>query len=156
MNSNFSQAITQIIVKGKSALYLVLKKKPLPIEILEALAAEVEIRYEKFLNQKLPLLKNIKPDNPEQFYECFLIRAMIEVLKQMLKEKKINLSEKDLNTFELIFKEDLQKKKEKIKKAKIKIPEDNSKVDDENNENNRDEGMEENIKINDDNKIKPK
>lgn len=62
MNSNFSQAITQIIVKGKSALYLVLKKKPLPIEILEALSAEVEIRYEKFLNQKLPLLKNIKPD----------------------------------------------------------------------------------------------
>ena len=49
MNSNFSQAITQIIVKGKSALYLVLKKKPLPIEILEALSAEVEIRYEKFL-----------------------------------------------------------------------------------------------------------
>ena len=149
MNSNFSQAITQIIVKGKSALYLVLKKKPLPIEILEALAAEVEIRYEKFLNQKLPLLKNIKPDNPEQFYECFLIRAMIEVLKQMLKEKKINLSEKDLNTFELIFKKDLKTKEEKMKKPKIS--EDDSKVDDD--EKNE---KEENIKINDDHKINPK
>ena len=149
MNSNFSQAITQIIVKGKSALYLVLKKKPLPIEILEALAAEVEIRYEKFLNQKLPLLKNIKPDNPEQFYECFLIRAMIEVLKQMLKEKKINLSEKDLNTFELIFKKDLKTKEEKMKKPKIS--EDDSKVDDD--EKNE---KEETIKINDDHKINPK
>ena len=149
MNSNFSQTITQIIVKGKNALYLVLKKKPLPIEILEALAAEVEIRYESFLSQKLPLLKNIKPDNPEQFYECFLIRSMIEVLKQMLKEKKINLSEKDLNTFELIFKKDLPTKEEKIKKPKIS--EDNSKVeDDEKNE------KEENITINDDNKINPK
>ena len=149
MNSNFSQAITQIIVKGKSALYLVLKKKPLPIEILEALSAEVEIRYEKFLNQKLPLLKNIKPDNPEQFYECFLIRAMIEVLKQMLKEKKINLSEKDLNTFELIFKKDLETKEEKIKKPKIS--EDDAKVDDD--EKNE---KEENIKINEDNKINTK
>ena len=74
---------------------------------------------------------------------------MIEVLKQMLKEKKINLSEKDLNTFELIFKKDLETKEEKIKKPKIS--EDDFKVDDD--EKNE---KEENIKINDDHKINPK
>ena len=122
-NNSFSQTITQIISKGKAAIHLVLRKKPLPVEIIEGLKAEVEIRFGKFIELKKPLLKNINPDNPEQFLDCFLIRAMIEVLKQMLFEKKISLSEKDLKTFELIFQKDAKKKEKKIKKAKM--PEDN-------------------------------
>lgn len=108
MSGSFSQTITQMISKGKKALYLVLRQKPLPVQILENLTAEVQVRYEKYLNQKMPLLKKIKPDNPEQFYECFLMKAMIEVLKQMLYEKKVNLSEKDLNTFDLVFQNEYQ------------------------------------------------
>ena len=49
----------------------------------------------------------MKLDNPEQFYECFLLKAMIEILKQMLYERKINLSEKDLNTLDMVFQKEI-------------------------------------------------
>ena len=116
INYTFSQTLTNIINKGKTALYLVLEKKPLPIEIIESLKTEVEVRFGIFIEQKKPLLQKIQPDDPEQFLECFLIRAMIEVLKQMLIEKKIKLSEKDLKTFDLIFQKDAKKKENKVKK----------------------------------------
>ena len=48
----------------------------------------------------------MKPENPELFFECFLIKAMIHILRQMLKERKIALSEKDLSTFDTIFNND--------------------------------------------------
>lgn len=153
MNFNFSQTITQIINKGKKALYLVLKKKPLPVEILETLSVELEDRYEKFLNLKLPLLKKIKPDNPEQFYECFFIRAMIEVLKEMLSERKINLSEKDLKTFEIIFQKETQKNEKKNDGIKLPDEYDNGSQEDETIEEDE-KGKD--LKNNDDKSIKIK
>ena len=131
INYTFSQTLTNIINKGKTALYLVLEKKPLPIEIIESLKTEVEVRFGIFIEQKKPLLQKIQPDDPEQFLECFLIRAKIEVLKQMLIEKKIKLSEKDLKTFDLIFQKDAKKKENKVKKKNISEGNDNVIKDDE-------------------------
>lgn len=100
---SFSQTITEVINKGKDAIYLVLKQKPFHIEIYDNLKIEVEQRFKTFLNRKLPLLKQANPENREIFFECFLIRAMIEVLKQMLKERQVMLSERDKNLFRNIF-----------------------------------------------------
>ena len=102
-SQSFSQTMTQVIEKGKQSLYLVLKKKPLPEEIYDNLKNEAEERFIKFVQQKKPLLEQMKPENPELFFECFLIKAMIHILRQMLKERKIALSEKDLSTFDTIF-----------------------------------------------------
>jgi hypothetical protein len=105
-SQSFSQTMTQVIEKGKQSLYLVLKKKPLPEEIYDNLKNEAEERFIKFVQQKKPLLEQMKPENPELFFECFLIKAMIHILRQMLKERKIALSEKDLSTFDTIFNND--------------------------------------------------
>jgi hypothetical protein len=105
-SQSFSQTMTQVIEKGQQSLYLVLKKKPLPEEIYDNLKNEAEERFIKFVQQKKPLLEQMKPENPELFFECFLIKAMIHILRQMLKERKIALSEKDLSTFDTIFNND--------------------------------------------------
>lgn len=102
----FSQTVTEVINKGKQAINIVLQQKPIHIEIYDNLENEVEKRFKNFVDRKLPLLKEIKPQNPEIFYECFLIRSMIEVLKQMLEERKVMLSENDKNLFKLIFSND--------------------------------------------------
>ena len=107
-SQQFTQTVTEVINKGKKALYLVLKKKPLAVEIYDNLKNEAEERFNKFLENKKPLLMDIKPENPEIFYECFLMRAMIEILKEMLKERKVTLSERDLNLFNYIFKKDFK------------------------------------------------
>ena len=99
----FSQTITEVINKGKQAIHIVLEQKPIYIEIYDSLEDEVEKKFKSFIEKKLPLLKKIKPENPEIFYECFLIRSMIEVLKQMLEERKVMLSENDKNLFKMIF-----------------------------------------------------
>ena len=115
-SQQFTQTVTEVINKGKKALYLVLKKKPLAVEIYDNLKNEAEERFNKFLENKKPLLMDIKPENPEIFYECFLMRAMIEILKEMLKERKISLSEKDINLFQTIFQNEQKKNPKNDKK----------------------------------------
>lgn len=115
-SQQFTQTVTEVINKGKKALYLVLKKKPLAVEIYDNLKNEAEERFNKFLENKKPLLMDIKPENPEIFYECFLVRAMIEILKEMLKERKISLSEKDINLFQTIFQNEQKKNPKNDKK----------------------------------------
>ena len=102
----FTQTITKVIDKSKKVIYLILKKKPLHEEIYENLQCEAEERFKKFVEKKKPLLQQIQPENPEVFFECFLIKAMINILKQMLEEKKIKLTEKDLNLFDNVFEND--------------------------------------------------
>lgn len=105
-SQTLTQTITNVIEKGKKAIYLVLKKKPLHEEIYENLQHEVEERFKQFIEKKRPLLQQIQPENPEEFFQCFLIKAMINILKQMLEEKKINLTEKDLKLFDTVFEND--------------------------------------------------
>jgi hypothetical protein len=118
MFSNVTQCLTElspaIINKGRKTLYLILKGKPLPEQIMDDLREQVEKRYLDFINSKRKLLETIKPEDPEEFYECFLLKAMITVLEEMLKEKKINLTEKDRQTLKDVFKD--ESKNKKIKK----------------------------------------
>jgi hypothetical protein len=118
MLSNVTQCLTElspaIINKGRKTLYLILKGKPLPEQIMDDLREQVEKRYLDFINSKRKLLETIKPEDPEEFYECFLLKAMITVLEEMLKEKKINLTEKDRQTLKDVFKD--ESKNKKIKK----------------------------------------
>ena len=51
-SQQFTQTVTEVINKGKKALYLVLKKKPLAVEIYDNLKNEAEERFNKFLEKK--------------------------------------------------------------------------------------------------------
>jgi hypothetical protein len=114
MKSNKTQSLTQVctdvIKKGKNTLYLILRPKPLPEKIIDDLKEEVEKRFLAFINSKRDLLESINPENPEKFYECFFLKAMINVLEKMLEEKKISLSERDKNTLKELFEKESQKK----------------------------------------------
>ena len=76
-----SQTITQVINKGKNVLYLVLKKKSFTQEIIDNINDELETRCQSFITKNLPQLNKLNPENPELFFECFLIRATIHILK---------------------------------------------------------------------------
>ena len=97
--SYISQTVTQI----KNATYLVLRRKPLPQQIVEDIEGEVEKRFQIFLNQKLPLLNSIQPEDPERFLAAFLLRGLISILDEMLKERNVLLSERDKNTIKDLF-----------------------------------------------------
>lgn len=92
--------------KGKKALYLVLKRKPLIEEIIESVEEEVEKRFSEFINKKSEELSRLKPDNPEEFYKCVLLRALIKILDKMLEEYSVGLTDKDKNTLKDIFEND--------------------------------------------------
>ena len=106
-----NQLSSAIINKVKKNIYLILKKKPLPEQIMDDLQEEVEKRFLYFINSKREQLENIKPEDPEEFYECFLLKAMINILEEMLKEKQINLSEKDKQTLKDLFKKEFPEEK---------------------------------------------
>lgn len=107
MNTKNSVSITQVsyemVQKGKKAIYLVLKKKSFIDEILESLQEEVEKRFMNFLNKKREEMNRLKPDNPDEFFKCYLLRALIKILDKMFKEYHINLSDKDKNILKDIF-----------------------------------------------------
>ena len=56
----------KVIKKTNEKLYLVLKKKGLPEQIIDEINAESQNRLEDYLLQILPKLKNMYFDNPEQ------------------------------------------------------------------------------------------
>ena len=96
----------KVLKKGKKALYLVLKKKSFADEIIESLQDEIEERFNKFLCQIAPKLNNIKLDNEEDSLKYLLIKGLIKILNDMLKERRINLTEKDKMITDEIFEND--------------------------------------------------
>lgn len=114
-NSYISQTLTQM----KSATYLVLRSKPLPQQIVEDIEEEAEKRFQIFLKNRLPLLNSIKPENPEKFFSLFLLKGLISILDEMLKERHVLLSERDKNTIKDLFDNQNGYEEEKINKPKF-------------------------------------
>ena len=90
-----------IIEKGKKKLYLVLKKKKsFGEEIVEELEKEINNRLAGYIKKKLPKLREIKPDNPDNFLKLFLLSSYIKILKALLEKYNIQLTEKDIEIVE--------------------------------------------------------
>lgn len=114
--STITQTLTlveeKVKKKAKNTLYLVLKKKGLAEEIIENIDNELEKRFLEFLKKILPKLSEMKFDNPEEALECLLVKQIVSILDDMLKERMLDLSEGDKK---LVF--DIMNKGEE-KKAK--------------------------------------
>ncbi len=89
----------------KNYVYLTLKKKPLIEKILDDVKEEAERRFNIFIQSKINFLQSIKPDDPQAFLECFLLRGLIKILDKMFEERNIKLSAKDKFEIESIFEE---------------------------------------------------
>ena len=120
MKRVFNSVITQTITDSKKAIYLVLHKKPLPQQILDDIKEEAEKRFEIFLREKLPILNSIKPDDPETFIKCFMLRGLIIILDKMFEERHIKLSQKDKETIKQLFENNGDDKNEK--EIKFNLP----------------------------------
>ncbi len=111
----FSSTITQTSYKVKEYIYLVLKKKPFIQQIFDDVKEEADKRFNLLIQTKINLLQGVKPDNPQTFLECFLLRGLIKILDQMFLERNIKLSEKDKLELEKDFGNysDIKKKEDK-------------------------------------------
>ena len=72
----FSSTITQTSYKVKEYIYLVLKKKPFIQQIFDDVKEEADKRFNLLIQTKINLLQGVKPDNPQTFLECFLLRGL--------------------------------------------------------------------------------
>jgi translation initiation factor 2 alpha subunit (eIF-2alpha) len=114
--SNISQTITlvekNVATKAKKTLYLVLKKKGFADEVIDSIDKELEKRLIEYLKNIAPKLNEMKFDDPEKALECLLVKQMIKILDDMLKERMLNLKEEDKkNLFDLLKNEDEKKSK---------------------------------------------
>lgn len=115
--SNLSQTITlveqKVTTKAKKTLYLVLKKKGFAEEIIDNIDKELEKRLIEYLKNIAPKLNQMNFDNPEEALECLLLKQMIKILDDILKEKMLNLNEEDKKKLFDFFKNEDEKKKSK-------------------------------------------
>ena len=113
-----TQYQSNVAKKGKNILYLVLKKKNFAEEIISNLQSEVEIRFQKFINDIVNDLQKIKLEDEENGLKYIILKGMINILNQMLKERMILLSEKDKKIIDEIFGNDDEPKKSNIQSRK--------------------------------------
>ncbi len=113
-----TQYQSNVAKKGKNILYLVLKKKNFAEEIISNLQSEVEIRFQKFINDIVNDLQKIKLEDEENGLKYIILKGMINILNQMLKERMILLSEKDKKIIDEIFGNDDEPKKSNIQSGK--------------------------------------
>ena len=107
----------KVIKKTNEKLYLVLKKKGLPEQIIDEINAESQNRLEDYLLQILPKLKNMYFDNPEEALECLILKQMIIILDNMFKERLPFLSERDKKAlFETLEKPNDEEEKKELNK----------------------------------------
>ena len=107
----------KVIKKTNEKLYLVLKKKGLPEQIIDEINAESQNRLEDYLLQILPKLKNMYFDNPEEALECLILKQMIIILDNMFKERLPFLSERDKKAlFETLEKPGDEEEKKELNK----------------------------------------
>lgn len=128
MRRAHTPTITQTETQVKKAIYLVLKQKPLPEQILDDIREEAERRFEAFMNENLHILNNARPDDPENFMKCFMLRGLIMILDKMFEERHVKLTQKDKDTIQKIFDNDgeiqngKEKEKDKEKKQISPVP----------------------------------
>ena len=115
--SNISQTLTlveqNVALKTSKTLYLVLKKKGLADEIIDNIDKEVEKRLIEYLNNIAPKLNQMNFDDPVEALECLLLKQVVKILDDMIKEKMLNLNEEDKKRLFDLFQNENEKNKAK-------------------------------------------
>ena len=115
--SNISQTLTlveqNVSLKTRKTLYLVLKRKGLADEIIENIDKEVEKRLIEYLNNIAPKLNQMNFDDPVEALECLLLKQVVKILDDMIKEKMLNLNEEDKKRLFDLFQNENDKNKAK-------------------------------------------
>ena len=115
--SNISQTLTlveqNVALKTSKTLYLVLKRKGLADEIIENIDKEVEKRLIEYLNYIAPKLNQMNFDDPVEALECLLLKQVVKILDDMIKEKMLNLNEEDKKRLFDLFQNENEKNKAK-------------------------------------------
>ena len=115
--SNISQTLTlveqNVSLKTRKTLYLVLKRKGLADEIIENIDKEVEKRLIEYLNNIAPKLNQMNFDDPVEAIECLLLKQVVKILDDMIKEKMIYLNEEDKKRLFDLFQNENDKNKAK-------------------------------------------
>ena len=115
--SNISQTLTlveqNVALKTSKTLYLVLKRKGLADEIIENIDKEVEKRLIEYLNNIAPKLNQMNFDDPVEALECLLLKQVVKILDDMIKEKMLNLNEEDKKRLFDLFQNENDKNKAK-------------------------------------------
>ena len=115
--SNISQTLTlveqNVSLKTRKTLYLVLKRKGLADEIIDNIDKEVEKRLIEYLNNIAPKLNQMNFDDPVEALECLLLKQVVKILDDMIKEKMLNLNEEDKKRLFDLFQNENDKNKAK-------------------------------------------
>ena len=115
--SNISQTLTlveqNVALKTSKTLYLVLKKKGLADEIIDNIDKELEKRLIEYLNYIAPKLNQMNFDDPVEALECLLLKQVVKILDDMIKEKMLNLNEEDKKRLFDLFQNENEKNKAK-------------------------------------------
>ena len=115
--SNISQTLTlveqNVSLKTRKTLYLVLKRKGLADEIIDNIDKEVEKRLIEYLNNIAPKLNQMNFDDPVEALECLLLKQVVKILDDMIKEKMLNLNEEDKKRLFDLFQNENEKNKAK-------------------------------------------
>ena len=115
--SNISQTLTlveqNVSLKTRKTLYLVLKRKGLADEIIENIDKELEKRLIEYLKNIAPKLNQMNFDDPVEALECLLLKQVVKILDDMIKEKMLNLNEEDKKRLFDLFQNENEKNKAK-------------------------------------------
>jgi Mg/Co/Ni transporter MgtE len=115
--SNISQTLTlveqNVALKKSKTLYLVLKRKGLADEIIESIDKELEKRLIEYLKNIAPKLNQMNFDDPVEALECLLLKQVVKILDDMIKEKMLNLNEEDKKRLFDLFQNENEKNKAK-------------------------------------------
>ena len=115
--SNISQTLTlveqNVTLKTRKTLYLVLKRKGLADEIIDNIDKELEKRLIEYLNKIAPKLNQMTFDDPVTALECLLLKQVVKILDDMIKEKMLNLNEEDKKRLFDLFQNENEKNKAK-------------------------------------------
>ena len=115
--SNISQTLTlveqNVALKTSKTLYLVLKRKGLADEIIENIDKELEKRLIEYIKNIAPKLNQMNFDDPVEALECLLLKQVVKILDDMIKEKMLNLNEEDKKRLFDLFQNENEKTKAK-------------------------------------------
>jgi Mg/Co/Ni transporter MgtE len=115
--SNISQTLTlveqNVALKKSKTLYLVLKRKGLADEIIESIDKELEKRLIEYIKNIAPKLNQMNFDDPVEALECLLLKQVVKILDDMIKEKMLNLNEEDKKRLFDLFQNENEKNKAK-------------------------------------------
>ena len=98
-----TQLLKYAKLKARKSLYLVLKKKPFATKIVEELNEEVERRLTIFIERLVKKMEGRKCDDPEKLLKYTILKAIVKILDNIMKENYIQMTEDDKIAVEKIF-----------------------------------------------------